>query len=73
MTPGSGQRAWPHCGGSRTEAGTRPVPILGAMNAVLVWVLIAAAVITSAIALVALAAVLWGLRHQLREKENREH
>ena len=32
-----------------------------------------AAVITSAIALVALAAVLWGLRHQLREKENREH
>lgn len=49
------------------------MPILGAMNAVLVWVLIAAAVITSAIALVALAAVLWGLRHQLGEKENREH
>lgn len=36
------------------------MPILGAMNAVLVWVLIAAAVITSAIALVALAAVLFG-------------
>ncbi|MFT3887822.1 MAG: hypothetical protein QM713_06635 [Arachnia sp.] len=43
------------------------------MNAVLVWVLIAAAGITSAIALVALAAILWGMRHQLRGDDSREH
>ncbi len=43
------------------------------MNAVLVWVLIVAAGITSVIALVALTAVLWGLRHQLRGEDDREH
>lgn len=42
------------------------------MDAVVVWVLIIAAGATSAVALLALGAVLWGLRKQLRG-DHREH